>query len=262
MENFWFALLVSFLAGSATIIGSLFSFVIKKPSNKVMSGVLGFSAGVMILVSFVELFPKGIEEIGFVYANLFFFIGIGAMFLIDLLIPHSFGGEMHSGVHTDTQIESNPKTLKLYRTGIFTAFGLAIHNFPEGIATFVATLAEPGLGIALGVAIAIHNIPEGIAVAAPIYAATKSHKRAFSYSALSGLAEPLGALIAALILFPFVSVSGAVMAATFAFVAGIMVYVAFDELLPASRSYGHDHTAIVGVTAGMAIMAMSLELLK
>jgi ZIP family zinc transporter len=224
-----------------------------KPNDKVMSMTLGFSAGIMILVSFVELLPIGIQKIGFLSAHLVFFIGIGVMFAIDILIPHSFGGEDHGGV-------SEKKTPPLLRTGLFVAMGIAIHNFPEGAATFVSALADPKLGVALAVAIAIHNIPEGLAVAAPIYAATGSHKKAFFYSAISGLAEPLGALIAAVFLLPILN--QAVLAVTLAFVAGIMVYIALDELLPSARAFGHEHLTIAGATLGMVVMAASLQLLR
>ncbi len=252
MSDFGFAILLTTLAGLSTSIGSLISLAFRQPGPRFMSATLGFSAGVMILVSFVELLGRSIENSSFLAALVAFFGGMVLMFLIDVLVPHSFGAEVHEGV--------GQRDTKLLRTGIFVALGLGIHNFPEGMATFVAALASPQLGIALAVAIAIHNIPEGIAVAAPIYAATGSRTKAFVWSSLSGLAEPVGALIAAAVLMPILN--DQVLATVLAVVAGIMVYIALDELLPASREFGHEHLSIAGVMAGMLTMALSLYLLR
>lgn len=253
MSDFAFALLLTSLAGLSTTVGAVISLLVRKPSDTFMSATLGFSAGVMILVSFAELLPQGVEGIGFLPAHLVFFGGMGITFLIDVLIPHSFGGEEHEGAGA-------LRDHRLLRTGLFVALGLAIHNFPEGMATFVSALADRNLGIALAVAIAIHNIPEGIAVAAPVYAATRSHGKAFLWSTLSGLAEPLGALIAAAVLLPFLN--DAVLAWVLALVGGMMVYIALDELLPASREFGHEHLSIFGAIAGMLVMVASLQILR
>lgn len=252
MEGSGFALLITLLAGLSTSVGSLISLTLRKPSPTFMAFSLGFSGGVMVLVSFIELVPIATKEIGFLLAHTAFFGGIAAMFAIDVLVPHTFAGEKHEGL--------GDKEHKLLRTGLFVALGLGIHNFPEGMATFISTLADPKLGVALAVAIAIHNIPEGIAVAVPIYAATGNKGKAFWWSSLSGLAEPVGALIAAAVLLPFIN--GGVLAWVLAAVAGIMVYVALDELIPASREYGHEHMPILGAVFGMLVMAASLYLLK
>ena len=164
-------------------------------------------------------------------------------------------------------MENEPNDLKLkklYRVGILTALALAIHNFPEGIATFMTALNDPKVGIAIAVAIAIHNIPEGIAVSIPIYFATGSKKKAFLLSFLSGLAEPIGALIAYLTLIPFLTASnsGIILGVVLAAVAGIMVFISLDELLPAAEEYGEHHISIYGVVSGMAVMALSLLLLS
>ncbi|HMB00087.1 MAG TPA: zinc transporter ZupT, partial [Spirochaetota bacterium] len=148
---------------------------------------------------------------------------------------------------------------RLYRIGIFTALAIAIHNFPEGLATFLSALQDPHLGIAIAVAIAIHNIPEGVAVSVPIYYATGSRKKAFVYSFLSGLAEPLGAIIGYVILYNYLNKF--VFGFVFASVAGIMVYISLDELLPAAREYGEHHFSIYGMIIGMLVMAASLLLL-
>jgi ZIP family zinc transporter len=144
------------------------------------------------------------------------------------------------------------------RTGLFTALAIAVHNFPEGLATFVSALQAPSMAVPIVVAIAIHNIPEGIAVSVPIFHATGSRKKAFLYSFASGLSEPLAALVGYLILLPFLS--DALYGMLFAAVAGIMVFISFDELLPTARAYGEHHLSIYGLVAGMAVMAVSLWL--
>lgn len=252
MGSIGFALLLSALAGLSTTIGSVLGIAVRHPGPRFMTLTLGFSAGVMIHVSFVELLQGGVEAAGFMPAHLAFFIGMGVMFAIDVLIPHDYlGQDEHSG--------AGMKSSKLLKTGLFVALGLAIHNFPEGMAAFAGALEEPSLGIAIAVAIAIHNIPEGLAVAAPIYAATGSRKRAFLYSFLSGVAEPVGAGIAALLLLPFLS--EALLGYVLAGVGGVMVFIALDELIPVARSFGHEHLAIVGAMLGMGVMFLSLWML-
>ncbi len=266
--NIGFALLLSALAGLSTTIGSIIAlFVRGEPGPRLMTITLGFSGGVMILVSFVELLPSGIETIGFAAANAAFFGGMLVMFLIDALIPHDYMAEHH---HTECEeadleeCEEQQEELelkqRLLKTGLFVALGLGIHNFPEGMASFATALSDPELGIAVAIAIAIHNIPEGLAVSAPVYAATKSRAKAFWWSFLSGVAEPAGALLAALVLMPFLTEQ--VLGWLLSVVAGIMVFIAIDELLPVSRAYGEEHLSIVGIVIGMVVMSFSLWMLK
>jgi ZIP family zinc transporter len=256
-----FALLLSALAGLSTTIGSLLALFVRKPGSRLMTLTLGFSGGVMILVSFVELLPGGIDALGFALANLVFFGGMMAMFLIDALIPHDYMAEHH---HTEVGGASAPAAQdlrsRLLKAGLFVALGLGIHNFPEGMATFATSLSDPQMGIAIAVAIAFHNIPEGLAVSAPVYAATGSRGKAFWWSFLSGVAEPVGALLAAAVLMPFLS--EAVLGGLLSAVAGIMVFISIDELLPVSRAYGEEHLSIVGIVGGMAVMALSLWMLQ
>lgn len=247
------ALLITTLAGLSTAVGGLIGIMVRKPGPRFMALALGFSAGVMILLSYIELLQGGIEQIGFIRAHLAFFVGMGVMFLIDVSIPHDFIAERH---RTGTD-ERNSRMMK---TGLFVALGIGIHNFPEGMAVFMGTLVDPSLGIAIAVAIALHNIPEGIAVAAPIYAATNNRKKAFLWSFLAGLAEPVGAGLAALVLIPFLT--DAVLSYVLAAVGGVMVFISLDELIPATRILKEDHLAIVGVIAGMIVMAASLWLLR
>ncbi len=255
--NIGFALLLSALAGLSTTIGSVMSLFVRKPGPRLMTLTMGFSGGVMILVSFIELLPGGIESIGFLPANLAFFGGMAAMFLIDAMIPHEYMAERH---HIDEEDEESVRKGRLLKTGLFVALGLGIHNFPEGMASFATALSDPQLGIAVALAIALHNIPEGLAVSAPVYAATGSRRKAFWWSFLSGVAEPAGALVAATILMPFLT--EALLGGVLAVVAGIMVFISIDELVPISRAYGEEHLSIVGVIVGMVVMSLSLWMLK
>ncbi|KPL00686.1 MAG: hypothetical protein AMJ91_03755 [candidate division Zixibacteria bacterium SM23_73_3] len=251
-KNVALALILTTLAGLSTTLGSLLGLVVRKPGPRFMSVTLGFSAGVMVMVSFVELLQGSIKSIGFAYANFGFFAGIIVIFLLDFFTPHEWAG------HHDRS--KGEKDDRLLRMGLLVALGIGIHNFPEGMATFAGTLKDTKLGVAIAVAIAIHNIPEGLAVSAPVYAATHSRGKAFLWSFLSGVAEPVGAGVAALFLLPFLTPT--LLGLLLAFVAGIMVFIAFDELVPTSRSYGQEHPAILGVILGMAIMSLSLWLLK
>lgn len=243
-------LLLSFLAGIFTVAGSFITFFLRDFKRSYLQFALGLSGGVMIYVSFVELLPLAMENIGLAKANLAFFGGIVLFMLIDFLIPHEY---------IEERIKTDVHDKKLMAAGFFTTLGIAIHNFPEGVAVFISALANIKLGIALAIAIALHNIPEGIAVAMPIFYATKSKRKAFWYSFLAGFAEPAGAVIAILILTPFLN--AVVLYFSLAFVAGIMVFISFDELLPLSCQNEGYHVSILGVIIGMAIMAVSLILM-
>ena len=194
------------------------------------------------------------EKSGSALTVISFFGGMLLIALIDKLIP----SEENPHEVKLVEEEHKPPTKKLMRMGVFTALAIAIHNFPEGLATFVSALQDPGIAIPIVVAIAIHNIPEGIAVSVPIYQATGSKIKAFKYSFLSGLAEPAGALIGWLVLMPFMN--DTIFGIIFAGVAGIMVFISFDELLPAAREYGEHHLSLYGLISGMIVMAVSLLL--
>ena len=220
----------------------------------------------MIYVSMIEIFIKAKDALceewgargGYWATTLAFFGGIAVIGLIDKLVP-SF--ENPHELHDTGEMEDDDqaaKFRKLHRMGMFTALAIAIHNFPEGLATFAAALKDPHLGVAIAVAIAIHNIPEGIAVSVPIYYATGSRKKAFFYSFLSGVSEPVGALIGFFVLWRFMN--NITFGLLFAGVAGIMVFISLDELLPSAQKYGEHHLSIYGLVAGMAVMAVSLLL--
>ena len=266
-NNVVFAFVLTLFAGLSTGIGSLIGLVTKKTNTKFLSGALGFSAGVMIFVSFVDIYPKAYEWIlegsnessAQIITMLSFFAGILFIGIIDRLIPKD--KNPHEVHEVEELAEKSIKVNKsgLLKMGIFTALAIAIHNFPEGMATFMAALADPKLGIPIAVAIAIHNIPEGLAVSVPIYYATGSRKKAFVYSFLSGISEPIGAILGYLILLPILN--DLVIGIVFSMVAGIMVFISLDELLPTAEKYGKHHTAIYGLIGGMMVMAMSLVLL-
>ena len=263
-NNILFAFGLTVLAGLATGIGSIMSFLSKKFNAKFLAGSLGFSAGVMIYVSFVEIFVKAKDslvaaygtKIGNIYTVIPFFSGIAVIALIDKLIPSFENPHEIKNIEEKNLNPANNK--KLLRMGMFSALAIAIHNFPEGLATFMSALTDPTLGISIAVAIAIHNIPEGIAVSVPIYYATRNRKKAFWLSFLSGLAEPVGALLGYFILRTVFNDS--TFGLIFAGVAGIMVYISLDELLPTAEEYGEHHIAIGGLIGGMVVMAISLIL--
>lgn len=254
-HNLLFAFGLTLISGLATGIGSLIAFLAKRTDNRFLSASLGLSAGVMIYVSFMELMPESVlllsdlypERTSSIYMLLSFFSGIGMIALIDRLVPED------ENPHEIHLISEGTKNKQLKRTGIMMAFAIGIHNFPEGLATFASALTSIDIALPIVVAVAIHNIPEGIAVSVPIYHATGSRKKAFIYSFLSGMAEPVGALLGYLFLASIWTES--LNALILAFISGIMVYISFDELLPGTEKYGHHHWGVAGVILGMAVMA-------
>ena len=272
-ENVQVAFTLTILAGLATGIGSVIAFFIKEKSMKVLTFAMGFAAGVMLYVSFTEILPEathklseayGDEKSATIFAVIAFFAGMLLVGIIDKLIPtaenpHEFSNAQFNTNKEDAATNSVQDSDKLMRIGVLTALALAIHNFPEGIATFVAALEDPTLGMTIAVAIAIHNIPEGIAVSMPIFYATGDRKKAFFYSFLSGVVEPIGAIIGYYFLMDYLNneVLGLLLSA----VAGIMVFISLDQLLPAAEEYGEHHLSIYGLVLGMAVMAISLILM-
>jgi len=250
------ALLLTIFAGLSTGIGSTIAFFIRNPKTMYLSLALGFSAGVMIYVSFGELLPNAVDHIGNIMGSVAFFVGIFVIGIIDIFIPNEVNPHHFASITKKASSKVNPK---LMRTGLFTALAIAIHNFPEGLATFGTALGDIRLGVLIAIAIAIHNIPEGISVSMPIFFATNNRKKAFTYSFLSGLAEPIGAIIGFIILMPFLTAG--LLSSMLAFVAGIMVYISVDELLPMAHNYGHGHVVMIGFVMGMGVMALSLILL-
>ena len=262
-NSIWVAFGLTTIAGLSTGIGSLIALIAKRTNTKFLCASLGFSAGVMIYVSFMDLIPIAREELVLHYGDktgmmsllLAFFGGMGLIMLIDFMVPKTNNPHEFHGVEDMTA----DRHQSLNRVGIVVALSLVVHNFPEGIATF-STAMSSGFSVAIPitVAVAIHNIPEGIAVSVPIYHATGNKRKAFWLSFLSGLAEPVGALAAYIFLMPFWSplINGIVMSA----VAGIMIYISLDELLPTAEKYGEHHISISGLIAGMMIMALSLFL--
>ena len=300
MKGVWIAFGLTIFAGMATGIGSAIAFTVRRTNYRFLSVSTGFSAGVMLYVSFVEILNKGGDALAEAYGDYWgnwinatsFFGGMLLVGIIDNLIPSAenphethaeketaplhdptaplpdfdavaqAGKDVTPGVH-----DHGGRQRKLLRMGLFTALAIAIHNFPEGLATFLAALHNPSLGVAIAVAIALHNIPEGISVSVPIFYATGNRKKAFTYSLLSGLAEPVGAGVAYLAMRLLVgggsgSIPPQVMGVLFAGVAGIMVYISLDGLLPTSRAYGKGHDSVFGLIGGMVIMALSLLLMK
>lgn len=274
MNGLTSALILTLIAGSATGIGGALVLFKKRISSNFLAGALGLSAGVMIFISLAELFPEAQAMIagtgmqhGEVFVLIAFFVGMGIITLIDFTIPEYENPHEASGLSLDARtaaigvLDQTGSEKALHRLGLMSALAIAIHNFPEGIATFIGALNDPEMGAGITFAIAIHNIPEGIAVAIPIYYATKSKGKALLYATLSGLSEPIGALLCWAIAAIFgVELTGSSPAfpLILAAVAGIMIYISLDELLPTAEKYGKHHIAIAGVVGGMAIMGISL----
>jgi ZIP family zinc transporter len=270
--------MLTLIAGAATGIGGALVLFRKKLSSNTLAGALGLSAGVMIFISLAELFPEAQTEImaissfrhGEALVLLAFFGGMGIITLIDFLVPEYENPHEASGLSLDAKtaavgvVEQTGNEKALQRLGLMSALAIAIHNFPEGIATFIGALNDPQMGAGITFAIAIHNIPEGIAVAIPIYYATKSKGKALLYATLSGFSEVIGALLCLAVTAIFgveLTGGGPVFPLILAAVSGIMVYISLDELLPTAEKYGKHHIAIAGVIAGMAIMGVSLLIL-
>lgn len=256
-----YAFLLTAIAGCATGIGSALAYLTHHTQKKLLSVALGFSAGVMIYISFVELYAQAETSLAQAYGGvggrtitaLSFFGGMLLIAAIDYLIP-SYENPHEPGVVED--IEKDRNSVQLHRLGLLTAVAIGIHNFPEGIATFFAALTDRTVAISITVAIALHNIPEGISISIPVYYATGSRRKAFWYSFLSGASEPVGAVIGYLVLRPFISVS--MMGIIFAAVAGIMVFISLDQLIPHAKKYSEGHQSVYGLISGMAVMAATL----
>ncbi len=255
------AFAVTAAAGLATVLGSALVFISKTPSPRLLAFGLAFAGGAMVYISLTEIMTKSTDtfalsygqNLGFTFSTLAFLAGVFLIVAIDRLIPHP-----HEGLDTQDPLFQERNREHIKRIGLLTAIAITAHNFPEGLATFFAMLESPTLGLPLALAIAIHNIPEGISIAIPVYFATNSKGWAFTASLLSGLAEPLGALIGYLLLAPFMS--NAVFGTVFGVIAGVMVFLALDELLPAAKRYSQGHETVYGLVSGMSILALSLVL--
>lgn len=246
------ALIMSFLAGMSTMIGALIIFITKKKSEKLVTISLGFAGGVMISVSFTDLLPNAVillekyggYKFGVISQVIFLILGVIMASLLDKFVPHE------SQPETDEKKHEN-----LFKVGFVSTMAIGLHNFPEGIATFMAGYDNLGLGLSIAVAIAMHNIPEGISVAMPIYFATDDRKRAIKYTFFSGIAEPIGAFLAFLVLKPYIN--DLTLGIIFAMISGIMLYIAIEELLPSSKQYGYGKEALISTFIGIGIMPLS-----
>jgi ZIP family zinc transporter len=263
-NSFFYAFLLTMIAGCATGIGSAMAYLAHRTRRSFLSAALGFSAGVMIYVSFVELFSQAQSLLTAVYGKLgggavtaiSFFGGMMLIATIDFLVP-SYENPHEVGLVEEMNGAIN--TRQLHRLGLLTALAIGIHNFPEGMATFFAALTDRTVGLSVAIAVALHNIPEGISISIPVYYATRNRRKAFGYSFLSGISEPLGALIGYLILRPFLT--SQMMGIVFAAVAGIMVFISLDQLVPNAKRFDEGHQSVYGLISGMAVMAITLLLL-
>ncbi|PHP68585.1 zinc transporter ZupT [Zhengella mangrovi] len=277
--NVLIALAITVGAGLATVIGSFLVVFARHTNTRLLAFGLAFAAGAMVYVSLVEIFVKsqhafmaamGSDKAAYALATAWFFAGVALLLAIDRLVPNPHASMDSEAVESAVQDPDRPvanvtmvhhhNERVLKRVGLMAALAITAHNLPEGLATFFATLENPTVGLPLAAAIAIHNIPEGVSIAVPVFYATRSKWKAILASAGSGLAEPVGALAGYLLLAPFLS--DAVFGAVFGVIAGAMVFLSLDELLPAARRYAHGHETVYGMVAGMAIIATSLVLFR
>lgn len=269
LHQFWIVMGLTTIAGLATGIGGLLAFFSRpgKDNGRFLSASLGFSGGVMVFISLAELMPEArhalVGEYGSPHGGLLAMLALAAGMVITAVIDKMIP-EVENPHHVRSEEEFNhagdaseDERRKLGRSGLMFALAIGIHNFPEGLATFAGGLSGMDVALPLTCAIALHNIPEGIAIAVPIFYATGNRKKAFMYSLFSGLAEPVGALIGFLILMPFLSAT--LLAVLFAIVAGITIYITFDELLPMAETYGQHHIVLAGLLLGMLGMGAVME---
>lgn len=262
MDNVWLAFTITLLAGLATVVGGVLVFLQKSPSPRMLAFGLAFAGGAMVFVSLTEIFQKSSDsfsvvygDVGFNYATFAFLAGLLLVMMIDRLVPNP---HETLNAHDPTFSEQNQAYIR--HIGLMAAFAITAHNLPEGLATFFATLESPTLGAPLAFAIAVHNIPEGISIAAPIYFATKNKKLTLTACFLSGLAEPVGAMVGYFFLRSVLS--DVVFGAVFGLIAGVMVFLALDELLPAAKRYSKGHETVYGLVGGMLVMSLSLVLFR
>lgn len=252
---------ITLAAGLATVLGSVMVFFQKTPNPRILSFGLAFAGGAMVYVSLTEIFTKSAqafaetagEKTGFAYATFAFLAGLMLTVLIDRLVPNP-----HETLDVNDPDFHKKDQDYIARIGLMAALAITAHNFPEGLATFFATLESPTVGLPLALAIAIHNIPEGISIAVPVYFATRKKGLTVLLCLASGLAEPLGALLGYWVLQPFLSPT--VFGAVFGVIAGVMVFLSLDELLPAAKRYSQGHETVYGLSTGMIMMSLSLVL--
>ncbi|HBN53234.1 zinc transporter ZupT [Stenotrophomonas sp. MYb238] len=262
-DNLWIAFALTLAAGLATAIGSVMVLFSRRPDPRLLAFGLAFAGGAMVYVSLSEILNKSVaafalahgDRLGFTYGTLSFLAGMLLIVAIDHLIPNP-----HESLDKQDPLFRADNRGYIRRVGLLTAVAITAHNFPEGLATFFATLESPSVGMPLAFAIAIHNIPEGIAIAVPVYFATNNKFYAFTASLLSGLAEPVGAALGYLALAG--SLSHTTFGIVFGMIAGVMVFLALDELLPAAKRYAKGHETVYGLVTGMATLAISLVLFK
>lgn len=246
-------LILTVLAGAATFIGAMLGVLGQKPSNRLLAFSLGFAAGIMLLISLMEMLPAALHTKGMspIICYGMFMLGLLGYFALDRALPHA---------HPQDLLDGTIKKRSLNRTALLLTLGISLHNFPEGIATYVTASSDLELGLGIALAVALHNIPEGLAVAGPVYAATGSKRKAVMWAGVSGMAEIAGGVLAWLILGSLVS--PVLMAAIMAAVAGIMVALSVDELMPLAKEIDPHNNPSYGVLCGMAVMGLSLSVLQ
>lgn len=261
MNDLVFASVITLASGLTMGLGGMSVFLMGKENPKVIAFSIGLSAGAMLMIAFMGIMPSvgdsfvdlfGDDKRASMQPLLMFVLGLFLMIGIDRMLPSSVHNHPNAAPELP-DVDGETKNGKMLRTGIAIAIAIGVHNIPEGIATFTTLLTDRSLGLMVTIAVVIHNIPIGIAIAMPIFLATGSRRRAFFAALLSGLVSPAAAFLAYIFMMPFLS--AVVMSSLLAVVAGVMVYISIDELIPASRRIGHHHLSTYGVVVGMALLA-------
>ena len=253
-----YALLITLMSGLAMGVGALVVFFVKKENKRTTAFSMGFSAGAMLLVAFIALMGHSLQCVGQETSLMMFSIGLIVMALLDKMLPSHAHNHPNSVPSLNTNDGESEESV-MFRTGIAIAVAIALHNIPEGVAIFTSSLADRETGMLLSVAVMLHNIPIGVAIATPIYLATNNKLKAISIALLTGLISPLAALLCSVFMMPFLS--DGIVEKLLPLVAGIMVYICVDELLPASRKQGFHHISTYGVVVGMICVAVVLMFL-
>ncbi|KEO73742.1 zinc transporter ZupT [Anditalea andensis] len=269
-STLYFAFFLTLLAGLSTGVGGLIAFTPYAKKDNFLAFGLGLAAGAMLFISFFEMLYGALDFLteqrgfsaAFTMTSLYFLGGLMVIAIITEAVEYIL---KNKGIKTSdlSGITSNEKnngsSKKLYRSGIVTAIALGVHNLPEGLITFLATIQDVQLGIGIAIAIAIHNIPEGMAVSLPIYRATGNKKKAIGITFLTGLSEPIGAILAYFLFFQ--NVGEEAMEVVSIFLATIMIYVSLFEILPTAFQLDHPHHTKWGILVGMVIMGLTLSYL-
>lgn len=221
-----------------TMVGASLGVIVKKPSNRLLGGIIGFAGGLMLSVVVFDLIPEAIIKWNFFGTISFCIIGIIVIAIVDNKI----------------NLDNVNKHTKV---AFMAALGLMIHNFPEGIIMGCGFAAGGTLGIKMALIIAIHDIPEGIAVSAPLMASRVKVSKILFYAFITAFPTAIGTWVGAYI----ANISMNVLGACLSFASGIMLYVVCGEMLPESSKLWDGVTSTVGILTGIIMGLVIVRLL-